>query len=314
IRPERMGRLFKPAKDEPQNDKAGNKIDFPDSDSDLGSVSSVEDQEFDSEASYSDEDEDTDPEAAAVRWKENLADRAKSLHRTERSYRASDLYKLFYDTTLRPADVARRWRGEVTEEISPKDADDDKGEEDNFFKKSTRDEEEEDLEDRMVPKLDYEALAIKWSDPDNLEKLRQRFTSARISHGTEANGDADSASENDDEGDGDFEDLEKQSKSSNKNVEDTELSLQAEREKNARKKEELKLRFEEEDKEGFGKINDKTADGPNEEKEFGEDDWYEAQKAQDQKRRDINQAELDLMDANARLGVEGHKAGTYARI
>ena len=317
IPPERMGRLFKPVNDEQPNGEAGSRIEFPDSDSDLGSVSSVEDQGFDSEADYSNADEDSDPEAAAVRWKENLADRAKSLHRTERSYRASDLYKLFYDTTLRPADVARRWRGEATEEISPKDADDDQGDEENFFKKSTREEEEEDLEDRIVPKLNYEALAIKWSDPDNLEKIRQRFTSTRLSRGTEsngeANGDADSASENNDEGDGDFEDLEDESKSANRNV-DTELSLQAEREKNARKKEQLKLRFEEEDKEGFGKINDKTADDPNEEKEFGEDDWYEAQKAQDQKRRAINQAELDLMDANARLGVEGHKAGTYARI
>ncbi|KAL8750997.1 MAG: hypothetical protein Q9199_006715 [Rusavskia elegans] len=315
---EAMGHLFKPATDDAPNDGPGSKLDFPDSDSDLGSVSSVEDQEFDTEEGYSDEDEESDPEAAALRWKENLADRAKNLHRTERYYRASDLYRLFYDTKLRPADVARRWRGEPTGNKPEDGGDDTDGEDaDVFFKKSKRVEEEEDLEDRMLPKIDNEALAAKWSHPDNLENVRQRFTSARISSGKEVNGDengdANSAS-GDDEGDGDFEDLEDESKNANVTIADTELSLQAEREKNARKKEELKLRFEEEDKEGFGKINDKTADAVNKEPEFGEDDWYEAQKAQDQKRRDINQAELELMDANARLGVEGHKAGTYARI
>lgn len=316
---EAMGHLFKPATDEAPNDGPGNKLDFPDSDSDLGSVSSVDDQEFDTEDGYPDEDEQSDPEAAALRWKENLADRAKNLHRTEKYYRASDLYRLFYDTTLRPADVARRWRGEPMGNKPEDGGDDTDGEdEDVFFKKSKRDEEEEDLEDRMLPKIDKEALAAKWGDPDNLENVRQRFTSARISSGKELNGDengdANSASGDDDEGDGDFEDLEDESKNATVTIADTELSLQAEREKNARKKEELKLRFEEEDKEGFGKINDKTADAVNEEAEFGEDDWYEAQKAQDQKRKDINQAELELMDANARLGVEGHKAGTYARI
>ncbi|KAL8858769.1 MAG: hypothetical protein Q9178_004686 [Gyalolechia marmorata] len=321
IRPEAMGCLFKPATDKPLNDEIGSQIDFPASDSDLGSVSSIEDQEFDSEVSYSDEEEESDPEAAALRWKDNLVQNAKNLHRTERSYRASDLNRLFYDMTLRPADVAMRWRGETTEngESPEKGADvDGEDNEDMFFNKSKREKEEEDLEDRMLPNFNYEALAAKWSDLDNLERVKQRFTSAKLSNGMESNGQTDgdisSASGDDDEGDGDFEDLEDGSMVANPPAADTELSLQAEREKNARKKEELKLRFEEEDKEGFGKVNDKAADGSNEEVEFGEDDWYEAQKAQDQKRRDINQAELGLMDANARLGVEGHKAGTYARI
>ncbi|KAL8774355.1 MAG: hypothetical protein Q9209_001106 [Squamulea sp. 1 TL-2023] len=320
LHPEALGRLFKPTTDEVPNEGTGDKIIFPDSDSDLGSVSSVDGQEFDSEASYTDEDEASDPEAAALQWKENLAENAKNLHRTERSYRASDLYNLFYDTTLRPADVAKRWRGESIENVKDSyiDGDEDREDEDVFFKKSRKDEEEEDLEDRMLPKIDYKALAAKWSDPIKLAEVKQRFTSARISDGKDptdvTDGDANTVSGDNDEGDGDFEDLEDESKGTNASPADTEISLQAEREKNARKKEELKLRFEEEDKEGFGKINDKTALGANGEREFGEDDWYEAQKAQDQKRRDINQAELGLMDANARLGVEGHKAGTYARI
>ncbi|KAL8789412.1 MAG: hypothetical protein Q9213_001169 [Squamulea squamosa] len=317
IRPEAMGRLFKPATDEEPTDEKGNKIDFPDSDSDLGSISSVDGQEFDSETN---EDEASDPELAALQWKANLAENAKNLQRTERSYRASDLNRLFYDTTLRPADVAKRWRGGSMENAKDSSLDGDEGREDEdiFFKKSRKDQEEEDMEDRMLPIIDYDALAAKWSDPNKLAEVKQRFTSAKISNGKDTidvtDGDANSASGDNDEGDGDFEDLEDDSKDTKASPADTEISLQAEREKNAKKKEELKLRFEEEDKEGFGKINDKTLLGPNEDREFGEDDWYEAQKAQDQKRRDINQAELGFMDANTRLGVEGHKAGTYTRI
>ena len=50
------------------------------------------------------------------------------------------------------------------------------------------------------------------------------------------------------------------------------------------------------------------------EEEFGEDDWYDAQKAQIQKQLDINRAEFDQLDELSRARVEGHKAGTYARI
>ncbi|KAL8807206.1 MAG: hypothetical protein Q9182_000888 [Xanthomendoza sp. 2 TL-2023] len=301
---------FKPSKDEQSKGETAD-VDFADSDSDLGSGSDVN---FDSEASSSGEDDEGDEEKASLRWKENLAKNAETLHRTERHYRASDLSRLFYDKTLRPADVARRWRGEPTETAKDLERGNASAgeEEEMFFKKSTRDEEDEDLEDRMTPRFNYEALAEKWSDEDNLESIRQRFATANLSEKrgkTEPSGES---GDEDDEGDGEFEDLD-DPKDVDGNDADNELSLQAEREKNAQKKEELKLRFEEEDKEGFGRINDKGADG-NEEVEFGEDDWYEAQKSQMQKQLDINRAEFDSMDINSRVRVEGHKAGTYARI
>ncbi|KAL8923372.1 MAG: hypothetical protein Q9208_004642 [Pyrenodesmia sp. 3 TL-2023] len=319
---EKLGRFYKPTNVENSEDKATAGIDFADSDSDLGSVSSVEDQQFDSEADGSDEDVDGDEEEAALRWKSNLSEQAKHLHRKERYQRASDLSKLFYDETLRPADIARRWRGESAPTLAEDDDDRDADggmENDAFFKKAKREEEEEDLEDRLLPKFDSEALATKWSDPDNLEELRQRFASASLARDKRVNGNAkwDGSGESedeDDEGDGVFEDLEADPKEADAPIEDASLSLDAEREKNARKKEELKLRFEEEDKEGFGKAQEKGRSGPDEEAAFGEDDWYEAQKAQIQKQLDINRAEFDSMDINSRVRVEGHKAGTYARI
>ncbi|KAL8837244.1 MAG: hypothetical protein Q9170_002617 [Blastenia crenularia] len=319
---DKLGRLFKPAKDKIRSGKNTNDLDFADSDSDLGSVSSVGDQEFDSEPIESDGDLDGDEEEAALQWKANLAETAKNLHREERYQRASDLGRYFYDETLRPADVAKRWRGERVDTMDDAgDGEDNQNEEDDgmFFKKAKREEEEEDLEDRMMPKFDYEALAEKWSDPDHLEELRKRFASASLSRGRRSNNDVDgnegsASGQEDDEGDGEFEDLEADPKGNDDVPADSELSLEAEREKNARKKEELKLRFEEEDREGFGKVQEKGGSAPDRETEFGEDDWYEAQKAQIQKQLDINRAEFDLMDINSRVRVEGHKAGTYARI
>ncbi|KAL8687533.1 MAG: hypothetical protein Q9218_006324 [Villophora microphyllina] len=318
---EKMGRAFKPAIDEPLNTKLSKDVDFADSDSDIGSLSTVEDQQFDSEGSELDEDDSGDEEEAALRWKSNLGENARNFHRTERSYRASDLGRLFYDETLRPADVAKRWRGERIENKQPQDDHvdtKDQGDDDMFFIKATGSAEQENLEDRMMLKFDYEALAAKWSDPRNLHELRQRFASASLSRGKDSNGvaaDEGSGGSDNDDGDGeeDFEDLEAEPKPNGVHK-TAELSIEAEREKNAQKKEELKLRFEEEDREGFGKVNDKGQGDPSEEHEFGEDDWYEAQKAQIQKQLDINRAEFDSMDINSRVRVEGHKAGTYARI
>lgn len=62
-------------------------------------------------------------------------------------------------------------------------------------------------------------------------------------------------------------------------------------------------------------MNDK-ADNPKGagEEEFGEDDWYDAQKAALEKQLQINRQEFDKLDEASRVRVEGHKAGTYARI
>ncbi|KAG7135658.1 Ribosome biogenesis protein bms1 like [Verticillium longisporum] len=48
--------------------------------------------------------------------------------------------------------------------------------------------------------------------------------------------------------------------------------------------------------------------------EFGEDDWYDAQKAMIQKQLDINKAEFEELDERQRSAVEGYKAGRYAKL
>ncbi|KAL5335485.1 hypothetical protein BJX70DRAFT_375133 [Aspergillus crustosus] len=301
-------------------------IAFADSDSDLGSISSVEDQELDSDLDEEDDDEedleeedldeeDEDEEDdGTVRWKDNMLANAKSLHSKRPRFRITDLSRMMYDESITPADVIRRWRGEEDAEEEP-EADED---EETFFKK-TNVEQEEQAEFRAIPEYDYDELERKWRDEEMIESLRKRFATARVGGDGE-----DDAFDEDDEGDGAFEDLEtgevfngieddedKEEEKEDNGPDD----LDAERARNAKRKEELRLRFEEEDREGFANSKDNSRqDGADPNEEFGEDDWYDAQKAKMQKQTDINRAEFESLDPNSRARAEGYKAGTYARI
>lgn len=308
----RLGRTFRDHEDDAMNGTIQAEISFADSDSDIGSISSVEDQELDSEEKQSGES-DEEEEDGALRWKSNLKEHAKDLHSGPRRYRASDLAKLLYDDSLTPAEASRRWRGEVITEIP--DSSEANEEEDDFFKKAERSDDANSFEERSIPQYDYGALERKWNDDENLEALRRRFTMASLSRHNAGSGDDDGEGSKDeddeDEGDGEFEDLEADPSSGEK----VEKSIEAERERNAQKKEELKLRFEEEDREGFG--NDKhgeRTEGGEAREDFGEDGWYESQKAQIQKQLTINKTEFESLDPSSRVGVEGFRAGTYARI
>lgn len=287
-------------------------IAFAESDSDIGSVSSVEDQEF--EEASGEDSEDDDDDGGALRWKENMAENAKKLHTIKIAYRAADLSRMMYDESLSPAEVVRQWSGHTLPENGLEAG----GEEaDDFFQKSGG-EKEEDLDDRLTPKYDYQHLAQKWQDAEIIDSIRHRFTKASLASGT--NGvvedtdneqDEETGGEESDEGDGEFEDLEA-GETINGNVPPPEeVDLDAERARNAKRKEELKLRFEEEDREGFANIKNKT-NGP--EEQFGEDEWYDAQKAALKKQLDINRAELENLDPVSRARAEGYKAGMYARI
>ncbi|KAI7574295.1 hypothetical protein KC343_g23164, partial [Hortaea werneckii] len=202
-------------------------------------------------------------------------------------------------------------------------AGEEKSEGDWLFKKK-REGAEEDDEERMVPKMDYEALEQKFTgDEEITEKLKRRFARGGKATGANAEdvGSDDEEDEEgfegldedeDEEGDGEFEDLETGEKHGGeaeevKDEQDEEADLEDERAKNAKRKEDLKLRFEEEDREGFlnPKNANRNADGTAEEREFGEDEWYDAQKALLQKQQDINRAEFEKLDEHSRIRAEG---------
>ncbi|KAF2193304.1 DUF663-domain-containing protein [Zopfia rhizophila CBS 207.26] len=300
------------------NGTSGEDVAFADSDSDLGSISSEEgldledpeDADFGSDEEYEDED-------GALRWKSNLKENARNLHGHGKPYRTSDLARMMYNLSLSPAEVIKKWRHETEDDEEAKED----GEEDDFFKISKA-EGPSTAEDRYISHFDYVTLEKKWEDEDNLELIRKRFISGHISEKSRDQ-DEDEGFEGfegfdeEDEGDGAFEDLETgETFGGNPDTQpnDEAKAIEEERERNARRKEELKLRFEEEDREGFAndKANARRVSGQDE--EFGEDDWYDAQKAMIQKQLDINRAEFDQLDEASRARVEGHKAGTYARI
>jgi ribosome biogenesis protein BMS1 len=307
-------------------------VAFADSDSDLGSISSVSDQELESGDEHEDE-EDEEDEEGNVRWKDNMLANAKSLHGKRPPFRVNDLSRMLYDESISPVDVVQMWRGEDDEEDEEEEEEEEeeKGEDegDDFFKK-TNTEKEDQADFRAVPDYDYEELERKWRDEELIESLRRRFVTSKLSgDGSDDDfdeGDLDDLDDDDDEGDGAFEDLETgetfdgfdegEGEDEGEDEEDAEpegpVDLEAERERNAKKKEELKLRFEEEDREGFANAKDGARDGM--EGEFGEDDWYDLQKAKMQKQIDINRAEFDNLDPASRARAEGYKAGTYARI
>ncbi|KAI5294783.1 Glycoside hydrolase 2 (Mannanase, beta-galactosidase) [Ascosphaera acerosa] len=304
---------------------------FADSDSDLGSISGDDDvpelTHGSDEEEDDDDEDDADLEDGALRWKENLAANAAANFSRKIPYRISDLTRLLYDDAVSPLDVVKRWTNQ--EEDMAEDGDDEKeddadDDDDDFFKK--RGSEEEQLDDVMVPHFDYADLEARWTEDANIAQLKKRFASSRGSKGGDDDGDSDADSEfngvsDDDEGDGAFEDLETgevvegksdaaHDSSDDEDAAQTEDDLAAERERNAKKKEELRLRFEEEDREGFANAKE----GDREEQEFGQDEWYDAQKAKLQKQLDINRAEFDSLDPLSRARAEGYKAGTYARI
>lgn len=305
-------------KESERNGDVAEELAYADSDSDLGSISGDERDLEDLEDGSLDSDDFDDDDEGALRWKDNLREKAAQLHGKKRSYRITDLAKMMYNLDLAPEAVIKKWTGAEEEE----DIEEEEDEDDGFFKKSKA-EESAYTEDRHIPKLDYEELAEKWEDDENIEALRSRFASGHMNgksgEDDEEDGDDFEGFDEDDEGDGEFEDLETGEKfggEESKSEPDNEAkTIEEERERNAKRKEELKLRFEEEDREGF--MNDKAdarKEGGAAEEEFGEDDWYDAQKAMIQKQLDINRAEFDQLDEVSRIRVEGHKAGTYARI
>lgn len=306
-------------------------VAFADSDSDLGSISSAEDQELENDPDADedmDDEEDDEEDDGGLRWKDNMLANARALHSKRPAYRVTDLSRMLYDESIEPADVVRRWRGDGAQENEPDSAETDGDEEEDFFKKKANAEENDQDDFRAVPDYDYDELEKKWRDEEMIESLRKRFVTANLSADNKDDADdediEDAFEDDDDEGDGDFEDLEtgevvNGEQGEPKEEEDGEgdngeVDLEAERERNAKKKEELKLRFEEEDREGFANAKDGSRENGVGGDEFGEDQWYELQKAKLQKQQDINRAEFDSLDPFSRARAEGFKAGTYARI
>ena len=302
------GRALRPDYENNTGIVADHDIAFADSDSDLGSVYSEADRERANEDS--DLEDDMDEDLGELRWKDQLTSAGRNLRRKDSKSHPTTLARLLYDDSILPADAARTWlaTGHPHTSTKPETVD-----VDGFFRKTSASEPQD---DRTVPEHNLLALQQKWDDQENISRLMSRFTSSTLSRLKGADEDADENREgSSSEGDGEFKDLEDLVTSDYVAPEGTEVSvdIDAEREKNARRKEELRSQFEEEDREGFA--NDKSnvrRDGGNE--SFGDDDWYDQQKARLQRQLEVNNGEFEQMDELSRGRTEGYRAGTYARI
>lgn len=255
-----------------------------------------------------------------------------------------NINKLLYLDNIDPAEVIKRWKSQYIEEEEEEESDIE--EDDDFFKKKDTSLVSEDL-DTFIPSFPpIEELRAKFNaattdDSDEeyengYKILKERLLVAPKLSDDKNEGDEEAGEGNDDEEEvfGDFEDLEDgennleddadEAEQDNEEdgddfadfeaeeekadipEEDENMTVEQKRELNAAKKAKLKMQFEEEEDREFG-VDDPEGD-------TAADTWYEFQKNKMAKQLEINKAELDEMDPETRIKIEGYRAGSYVKI
>ena len=255
----------------------GEDLPFAESDSDMGEP-----------------DSDDDMPSSALKWKENLSEKASALYSGSRRI---DLNRLIYSDE--PVEnVVRIWRehtgaipsvedDDISEDIEQEDDED-------FFKKAPV--EASTTIDGSMPQYSLERLQ-EWKSPEKINSIKNRFITSNI---------LEEGEDEEAEAFGDFEDLEAagdENGATSEEKQEEPLDLDAERAANAKRKEELRLRFEE---------AEENPDKSDSEKE--EETWGDQQKAKMQKQLEINKREFEGLDAESRVRVEGYLPGTYVRM
>jgi len=285
----------------PSTQKGRTDIEYADSDSDLGedeyatrtgSRVRLDDEEEDHNIA-SDEDEDEDEleeeedEESIPRWKQNLSERAQQASASSSKSKRKDWTKLIYSTSLSPEEILH---GKKEEQENEGDGDD-------FFQVKTKERDDPDVLDAGKDPLDEEALK-KWEEEDMLESIRHLFITGGDGEGDDSEGQGEGVGNSEDDGDSednseeDDDDALKVPKSKPK---DSTLSRA---EALAKKKEILKRKF------------DEQYDDP----ESSKLDFYEEKKDEMARQLELNRAEFEGIDAEARALVEGFRPGQYVRI
>lgn len=284
----------------PSSKKERTDIEYADSDSDLGEdeyaaragsrVRLDEDDEDQNIASDEDGDEDEleeeEDEESIPRWKRNLSERAHQASASSSKSKRKDWTKLIYSTSLSPEEILN---GKKEEQEDSEDGDD-------FFQVKTKETDDPDVLDAGKEPLDEEALK-KWEEEHMLESIRHLFITGGDDEGNaegQGEGVGDDESENNSEDNSDDDDP-SSSKPPNSKPKDSTLSRA---EALAKKKEILKRKF------------DEQYDDP----ESSKLDFYEEKKDEMARQLELNRAEFEGIDADARALVEGFRPGQYVRI
>lgn len=257
-----------------------------------------------------------------------------------------NINKLLYLDNIEPAEVIRRWKQQTVED---EEEESDIEEDDDFFKKkdtslvsedldtfipsfppidelrakfdaSTMEDSDEEyengykiLKERLLvaPKLNEESKdankeAGDDDDDDDDDEVYGDFEDLEDGENNEANDEHAASADEDANDEDDFADFEAEEDKDEAPEEDENMTVEQKRELNAAKKAKLKMQFEEEEDREFG------ADDPEGDTEA--DTWYEFQKNKMAKQLEINKAELEEMDPETRIKIEGYRAGSYVKI
>ncbi|KAK4686213.1 ribosome biogenesis protein BMS1, partial [Tremellales sp. Uapishka_1] len=238
------------------------------------------------------EDEDEDREEEVPKWKQDLSKRAAT-NFADRMGRKRDLMGMIYGNVLSPEEIAAG-----KNRPSSADAESSRmGQGDGFFRVN-RDEGGGDEGDQLKTMVNGEELKAKWDNEAMLDSLKEMFISGPV--GEDENGEA-----YEDEAGDDFEDLDAAEKGDGGGDEVPYVGVKPVDYEAARataltaKKEALKLKF------------DEQYDDPDDEEKM---DFYDAQKAEFARQKQMNEAEFEGLDNEARAQIEGYRAGSYVRL
>ncbi|WRT64214.1 uncharacterized protein IL334_001143 [Kwoniella shivajii] len=252
----------------------------------------IEDGEYDDEDDF-EEDEEDDEEVP--KWKQNLSGRAASSF-AERMGRRRDLMSMIYGSELSPEEIAagKTRPSSADAESSSMAAQDD------LFHVS-REENKGDEGDQLKQFVDNEALKAKWDDEAMLDSIKDMFISGPVGE-VDAEGNP-----YEEEGEG-FEDIE----DGDEDEDDVpyvgvkpsagDQGHEAARAQAAAKKQAaLKAKFDEQYDDDSDEDGDKM-------------DFYDQQKSEMAKQRQLNEDEFQGLDIDSRAQIEGYRSGMYVRL
>ncbi|WOO85272.1 Ribosome biogenesis protein bms1 [Vanrija pseudolonga] len=293
------------------DDDEGGDVDYAGSDSDNddlelatgfeqdGGRVNLSDDEYDGdepEAEFDEEEEDDDDEDVP-RWKVNMSERAAQGF-TERMQRRRNLMGLIYGDELSPDEIAAG-------KTRPSSADAESSAmaiaHDGLVRVSGGNNAGDDG-DQVKVDFDPRELEAKWANEELLDSLQGLFISARMGEEGEDGLPYEEAGD-------DFEDLEGEDGDGDDAVPYVGVKpagaddvAAAREEAMARKKKALAAKF------------DEQYDGGSDDEEGAGMDFYDTQKAEMARQRQLNEAEFEGMDIDARAQIEGYRSGMYVRL
>ena len=257
----------------------------------------IDDAEYpDADEDVSGDEEDEEDEDGVPRWKADLATRAAEGF-TSRMQRRVDLMALIYNSTLSPEEIAA---GKTTSSAAT--AESSQMARDGFYRVGAVKDNGTESDHIKVP-FDREELAVKWADEDMLDSLKGLFISGPVGgeqvdaegQAYEEAGEGFEDLEGEENGDGDGDEVPYVGVKPNGATDHTSARETA----LAKKKAALAAKFDETYSESDD--DDKL-------------DFYTAQKAEFSRQKDLNEAEFDGLDNEARAQIEGYRSGSYVRL